>query len=165
MTDLPKGVSLVLPTASKSAGDLLNQIIEATIGYEPAAQRHDQHVQRALYPPARMDKMIVNVSAEAIMEKLHWPQACVALESDDPLLYSGLACQTALEAGFDAKVIGADEVEISIPKDFMFFVQITDPETGRYALPLLLFPPVNPTQGQLKQVTKSDPWAGKFPKK
>lgn len=162
MTQLPTGIGLVFPTATAKAGNLLLQIIEATTSIEPSAQRHDASTKRAMIGPLQVNKVIVNVSAHAILQAFGYPSACLALESNDAGAYALGAASAAETEGFSARVTDAADVEVGVPENFMFFVEIRD-WTGKMALPLLLFPPNNPTPEQLRGMSPPGKWEGELP--
>ncbi|MBI3571987.1 hypothetical protein HY091_00410 [Candidatus Kaiserbacteria bacterium] len=144
------GVGAVFPFADENAWHVVIRVIEETAGIRPVGRRDTKGVKRALYAPA-MNRTILNVSAARILERLGYPMAAMTLEVDYPLVAAHTAADLFLDAGFAARILDSADIELGIPRGFMYFV------LAEKIVPILFWPR-DPDPALLAQIPGVQPW-------
>jgi hypothetical protein len=87
-----------------------------------------------------------------VLDALGLPSAVITLEVEDPAKAAKIAKRILRSAKYSPDIVDCGEVELGIPKGFMFFVV-----PGACCVPILFWPK-NPKPEDLAKITPPQPW-------
>jgi|SRR5581483_6032764 len=145
------GVGAVFPTKSLKLRDTIVRAIAESAGIVPVGKRVNEGVSRALYAPATT-RTIINCSSEKILERLGNPDVVMTLTVKDPRAASLIAKSVMENAEYSVRVVDSAEVELGIPKGFMYFL-LSDNFVP------ILFWPATPTTADMKGIASPEEWS------